>query len=89
MPRMAISCSRYEENRRPHPMRKGSLVESITAERALLSQLRESADVVIDTTDLNVHQLRGQSGGPFRGVDRAASDAGFGDLLRVQARLAP
>lgn len=51
---------RYEENRRPHPLRKGSLVESITAERKLLSQLRESADVVIDTTDLNIHQLHRQ-----------------------------
>jgi UPF0042 nucleotide-binding protein len=49
---------RYEENRRPHPIRKGSLAESISAERTMLSSLKESADVVIDTTDLNIHQLR-------------------------------
>jgi RNase adapter protein RapZ len=49
---------RYEENRRPHPLRKGNLGEAIVTERHLLSELRDLADVVIDTTDLNVHQLR-------------------------------
>ncbi|MGH8875023.1 MAG: RNase adapter RapZ [Acidimicrobiia bacterium] len=49
---------RYEENRRPHPVRRGSLADSISAERHLLGELREMSDVVIDTTDLNVHQLR-------------------------------
>lgn len=51
---------RYEENRRPHPLRKGSLAEGIQAERELLSEMRELADVVIDTTELNVHQFRGR-----------------------------
>jgi UPF0042 nucleotide-binding protein len=49
---------RYEENRRPHPLRAGSIAEAITVERDMLEDLREMADVVIDTTDLNVHQLR-------------------------------
>lgn len=49
---------RYEENRRPHPLQKGSLVEAIAAERDLLDPLRDVSDTVIDTTDLNVHQLR-------------------------------
>jgi RNase adapter protein RapZ len=49
---------RYEENRRPHPLRKGSLAEALAAERELLDPLRDEADTVIDTTDLNVHQLR-------------------------------
>jgi UPF0042 nucleotide-binding protein len=49
---------RYEENRRPHPLGRGSIPEAISAEREMLSELRESADIVIDTTDLNVHQLR-------------------------------
>lgn len=49
---------RYEESRRPHPLRQGTVAESIAAERLMLAELRESADVVIDTTDLNVHQLR-------------------------------
>ena len=50
--------NRYEESRRPHPMRLGSVTDSIAAEREMLEGLRESADVMIDTTDLNVHQLR-------------------------------
>lgn len=49
---------RYEENRRPHPLRKGSLTEAIAAERELLEPLKEESDTVIDTTELNVHQLR-------------------------------
>jgi UPF0042 nucleotide-binding protein len=49
---------RYEETRRPHPMRRGSIADSIRAEREMLDELRETADYVIDTTDLNVHQLR-------------------------------
>ena len=52
--------NRYEESRRPHPMRRGSVTDSIAAEREMLEGLRESADVIIDTTDLNVHQLRGR-----------------------------
>jgi UPF0042 nucleotide-binding protein len=50
--------NRYEESRRPHPMRRGSVSDSIAAEREMLESLREAADVMIDTTDLNVHQLR-------------------------------
>ena len=52
--------NRYEESRRPHPMKMGSVTESIRAERDMLEGLREAADVLIDTTDLNVHQLRGR-----------------------------
>lgn len=50
--------NRYEESRRPHPLRRGNVADSIAAEREMLEGLRESSDVVIDTTDLNVHQLR-------------------------------
>jgi UPF0042 nucleotide-binding protein len=56
---------RYEENRRPHPLRKGSLSEAIAAERELLDPLKEESDTVIDTTDLNVHQLRDRIGDQF------------------------
>ncbi|MEX0756932.1 MAG: RNase adapter RapZ, partial [Acidimicrobiia bacterium] len=41
---------RYEENRRPHPLQKGSLTEAIAAERALLEPLKDESDTVIDTT---------------------------------------
>lgn len=54
----ATIIRRYEENRRPHPLKKGNLADAIETERELLSELRDLADVVIDTTDLNVHQLR-------------------------------
>ena len=49
---------RYQENRRPHPVSAETLEESIATERKLLSDVRGNADVLIDTTDLNVHDLR-------------------------------
>ena len=50
---------RFEANRRPHPLQGDArLVDGIAEERRLLSQLRETADLLIDTTQLNVHQLR-------------------------------
>ncbi|MEO8107239.1 MAG: RNase adapter RapZ [Actinomycetes bacterium] len=50
---------RFEASRRPHPLQgDGRLVDGIIAERTLLASLRESADLLIDTTPLNVHQLR-------------------------------
>ncbi len=49
---------RFESVRRPHPLQAdGRLLDGITRERALLSDLRSVADVVIDTSGLNVHQL--------------------------------
>lgn len=54
----SLLIRRYEESRRPHPLRQGTIADSIAAERDMLSDLKESADVVIDTTDLNVHDLR-------------------------------
>lgn len=50
--------SRYEENRRPHPLGLDTISEAIDAERSLLGELREMADVVIDTSNLNIHELR-------------------------------
>ena len=49
---------RYEENRRPHPLRRATLEESIRVERELLVEVRAVSDVVIDTTHLSVHDLR-------------------------------
>ena len=49
---------RFESVRRPHPLQgRGTLLDGIAAERERLRDLREAADLVIDTTDLNVHQL--------------------------------
>jgi UPF0042 nucleotide-binding protein len=51
---------RYDATRRRHPLadRADGLVESIELERAALDPLRGAADLVIDTTELNVHQLK-------------------------------
>ena len=50
---------RYEGSRRRHPLGDElSLTDAIERERALLEPVKAEADVVVDTTDLNVHQLR-------------------------------
>lgn len=49
---------RYQENRRPHPVAAPTLEESIAEERKLLADVRGNADVLIDTTELSVHDLR-------------------------------
>ena len=50
---------RFEEARRPHPLqREDTLLEGIAREREAVAGLRERADVVIDTSNLNVHELR-------------------------------
>ncbi len=52
-------AKRYGETRRNHPLaRDGNIVEGIGKERILLEQLRENADTVIDTSNLNPHELR-------------------------------
>jgi UPF0042 nucleotide-binding protein len=49
---------RFESVRRPHPLQgDGRLLDGIQLERTMLVDLRSSADVVIDTSGLNVHQL--------------------------------
>ncbi|SEC24838.1 UPF0042 nucleotide-binding protein [Paramicrobacterium humi] len=49
---------RYEAVRRPHPLQgDGTILDGIRIERARVAAIREISDVVIDTTDLNVHQL--------------------------------
>ena len=49
---------RYSETRRPHPLGEGRVLESITEERKKLDSIRALADVVVDTSDHNVHTLR-------------------------------
>jgi RNase adapter protein RapZ len=53
-----VIVRRYEENRRPHPLGHDTITEAIDAERTLLGELREMADVVIDTSTLNIHELK-------------------------------
>jgi UPF0042 nucleotide-binding protein len=61
---------RFESSRRPHPLQgSGAVLEGLMRERALLGDLRARADLVIDTTDLNVHDLRRKIDAAFGGHD--------------------
>ncbi|HWH26090.1 MAG TPA: RNase adapter RapZ [Pseudolysinimonas sp.] len=54
----AVLVRRFEQVRRPHPLQgDGTLLDGISAERSRISLLREQSDMVIDTSDLNIHQL--------------------------------
>lgn len=57
---------RFESTRRPHPLQGSDrIVDGIARERARLEDLRSRADVVIDTSNLNVHQLEKRVGEIF------------------------
>jgi RNase adapter protein RapZ len=49
---------RYSETRRRHPLSEGSVPEGIAAERKALENLKAIANEVVDTTTLNVHELK-------------------------------
>ncbi len=50
---------RFESNRRPHPLQGGGRVlDGLEKERRALANLRGGADLVVDTSSLNVHDLR-------------------------------
>jgi UPF0042 nucleotide-binding protein len=62
---------RYSETRRPHPLGKQhSVRESLRRERKLMEPIRKLADVVIDTTQFNVHELRHFVTERFKNPDR-------------------
>lgn len=55
----SVLLRRYSETRRPHPLGAHTPVKtSLTAERRRLRQIRSMADLVIDTSKFNVHELR-------------------------------
>lgn len=53
-----VLIHRYEGNRRRHPFPAPTLADSITGERALLTSIRDAADLVLDTGTINTNQLR-------------------------------
>ena len=66
----AALVRRFEQVRRPHPLQKdGTILDGIAAERALMLELRESSDLIIDTSDLNIHQLATTIADSFAGAD--------------------
>jgi RNase adapter protein RapZ len=57
---------RFSETRRPHPMGRGdTVVQGIRGERKRLDPIRNVADIVLDTTQFNVHELRAHINSQF------------------------
>ncbi|MFL6206145.1 MAG: RNase adapter RapZ [Acidimicrobiales bacterium] len=71
-----VLVRRYESSRRRHPLLAAGegLAEAIERERVLLEPVREQADVVVDTSNLNVHELHDRIVGLF---GEAELDAGM------------
>ncbi|MCA1832526.1 MAG: RNase adapter RapZ [Actinobacteria bacterium] len=63
---------RFEHTRRKHPL-ADRITEGISRERTLLRSLRGSADLVIDTSDLTVHELRDRIRNAFASDERRES----------------
>lgn len=59
---VAELVKRYGTTRRKHPLAEGSIgvEQAITKERVLLDEVKAEADLVIDTTNLTIHQLKSQ-----------------------------
>lgn len=56
-----VLVRRFEAVRRPHPLQgEGTILDGIRLERERLATVRESADVIIDTSNYNIHQLASQ-----------------------------
>jgi UPF0042 nucleotide-binding protein len=63
-----VLVRRFENVRRPHPMQDGgTILDGIAAERELLRAVRGDSDIVLDTSALNVHELRARMHGYFAG----------------------
>lgn len=63
----AALLRRFSETRRPHPLGQGEMVsDAIQAENKLFEPVRKVADVLIDTTNFNVHELRAYIQSQFR-----------------------
>ncbi len=68
----AALVRRFEQVRRPHPLQgNGTLLDGIAAERARMIEIREASDLVIDTSELNIHQLATTITEQFSGADDA------------------
>lgn len=73
-----VLVRRQEAARRPHPLQGGGrLLDGLVRERKALAELRAGADLVVDTTSLNVHQL----------TKRIAQSFGTPDSTRLRVRV--
>ena len=65
-----VLVRRQEAARRPHPLQgTGRLLDGLQRERVVLGDVRSNADLVIDTSNLNVHQLTDRIGARLRQPD--------------------
>ncbi len=70
-----VLVRRQEAARRPHPLQAGGrLLDGLRRERVAMAEIREAADLVIDTSNLNVHQL----------TDKVSAAFGTPDALGLQ-----
>jgi len=84
---------RFDSERRPHPLQgTGRVTDGIAAERELLREVRGDADLVLDTSRLNVHELRARmrdffGGGTAAGLRLSIVSFGYKYGLPVDADL--
>ena len=86
---------RFSETRRPHPMGRGETVpQSIRAERKRLDPIRNVADILLDTTRFNVHELRAHINAQFeqgktgdRNLTISSTSFGFKNGVPAEADL--
>jgi UPF0042 nucleotide-binding protein len=63
----AVLLRRFSETRRPHPLgREDRVARAITSERGVLEPIRNVADIIVDTSKFNVHELRAFIQSKFR-----------------------
>ncbi|HEV2766905.1 MAG TPA: RNase adapter RapZ [Acidimicrobiales bacterium] len=89
-----VLVRRFTDTRRRHPLGEGEgIIETIERERASLEPVKAEADVVVDTTDLNVHQLRDRiialfgSDSPGAGMQTTVLSFGYKHGLPLDADL--
>lgn len=69
----AALVRRFEQVRRPHPLQgDGTPLDGIAAERVRMAGIRSSSDLIVDTSDLNIHQLTTTIAEKFSAEDSAA-----------------
>ncbi len=72
---------RFSETRRPHPMgREETVRESIRAERKRLDPVRNVADIILETTKFNVHELRAHINAQFEEVGKSAQNINIASM---------
>ncbi len=66
----AVLVRRFEQVRRPHPLQgDGTLLDGIGAERQRMLTMREASDIIVDTSDINIHQLATKISDTFAGAE--------------------